>query len=573
MALKDTLKSRMEAARGSEGGAALPRSGSRTRRIGSKAERFVLLLGDEGAILVYTKGKRVQRRLFAPSPQPEHSKTIIDLMAANPKVPLRVLVDSIDQQYVRHALPPVSALSINKLVQRRIDRDFPPEDIKGALLIGRDKTGRKEWNYLLISLANTAHIQSWLELILEQPNQLLGIHLVPVETQHYYPAIANLIPQRTYEGTRAVWKLLVSHNKVGGFRQVVLRDGKLAFTRLAQSLDDAIPAVVAGNVEQEILNTLDYLKRLGYSDPATLEIVAIVSQEVKDALDLKRFGAAGAYALSPVEVADLLGLEQAALSADRYGDVVVSTHFASVSKPALKLMSKYGKQLERYYQIRLGVRIAGGVLAALLLASSLGNLSTLFIDSSEAGSFEDKQRQLQVQVVEVQDSLSKLDEGVSIKSAVVAVMDGFKPYEYLPLDFVQKIGAQLQPDIRITDVSWERRSLPGGDNVPVPSGPTAQAPTMANVEFEFVGRFTDRDEYTKRVREYVDQLQQALPEYAIRAENMPGQGAASERVEVSFGARGQSPALPDGQNKVRIVFEGPNAVANAAAPAPGMGGM
>jgi hypothetical protein len=573
MALSETVKAKISARAGGAGEATTSKT-VRLKRVGAKQERFVLLLGDEGAILVYTKGKRVQRRLFAPSPQPEHVKTMTELMASHPKVPLRILVDSIDQQYVRHVLPPVSALSIHKLVQRRLDRDFPPEDIKGALQIGRDRTGRKEWNYLLISLANTAQIQGWMELMLEQPNELLGVHLVPAETQHYYPAIAGLITQRTYEGTRATWKLLVSHNKVGGFRQVVLRDGKLAFTRLTQSLDDAIPAVVAGNVEQEILNTMEYLRRLGYTDPATLEIVAVVAQEVKEALDLKRFNVAGAYAVSPIEVAEMLGLEQAALSADRYGDVVMATHFATISKPSLRLMSKYGKQLAQFYQIRLIARLAGGVLAALLVLSSLGNIFTWITESLETGELAEQQIQVQKQIADVQQDLEGLDDDTSLKSAVVAVVDGFKPYQYSPLDFVQKIAPLLKPGISVTSYDWERKGLPGAVETAVMAAGVDNPALIINVEFEFSGPFADKDQYATVVGDYVDALQVALPEFTVKGQGLPGQSGGSDKVEVSFDNKA-SPAMQEGQNRVHVLFTGPRtaAVSGNDGAMPAMGGM
>ncbi|MFZ4125089.1 MAG: hypothetical protein ACOYJ2_03335 [Rickettsiales bacterium] len=568
MALSDKIKARTRGAANTDGDDA-PKV--KAGRVSAKQERFVLLIGDEGAILVYTKGKRVQRRLFAPSPQPEHSKAITELMAAHPKVPVRILVDSIDQQYVRHALPPVSALSISKLVQRRLNRDFPPEDIKGALQIGRDRTGRKEWNYLLISLANTAQIQAWMEVMIEQPNQLLGVYLVPVETQNYYSAIAAAIPQRSYEGTRAIWKLLVTHNKVGGFRQVVLKDGKLSFTRLAQSMDDAIPAVVAGNIEQEILNTMEYLRRLGYTDPATLEIITVAAQEVKDALDLKRFNAAGAYAVAPLEVAELLGLEQAALSADRYGDVVMATHFATVSKPTLKFMSKYGKQIEQFYQIRLAAKIAGSLLVALMVLSSLDNIVTYFLDSGESQTITDKQAQIQTQIAEVQEGLTKVDDGTSIKSAVVAAADVFKVYQYDPLEFVQKL-VPLLSGVNVTGLMWERKELPGGpDSTAIMASGVNNPPLLITVDMEFTAPFSDKDQFIRAVKDYIENLKKQLPEYDIKQEGGATQ-SATDKVEVSFDTKA-SPVLQDGQNRIKLTFAGPNNTSANTAPAPVMGGM
>ena len=120
-----------------------------------KGSRFVLIVGDEGVILVFMNGSKVVRRLFAPSAQPSHTEAIRDIMYGNPGVPIYMLIDVLDQQYIPHTFPPVSSLSVGGLVKRRIDRDFQPDDLKGALPLGRDKAGRKEWKFLLVSLART----------------------------------------------------------------------------------------------------------------------------------------------------------------------------------------------------------------------------------------------------------------------------------------------------------------------------------------------------------------------------------------------------------------------------------
>ena len=120
-----------------------PKSG-RSSGTKNKAGHFVLIIGDDGAILVFMQGNTVVRRLFAPSPRPDHTSSIVDLIQSNPTVPISVLADVIDQQYVRHSFPPVSTFSVNNLVKRRMERDFQAEDLTGMLRLGRDKSGRTE---------------------------------------------------------------------------------------------------------------------------------------------------------------------------------------------------------------------------------------------------------------------------------------------------------------------------------------------------------------------------------------------------------------------------------------------
>ena len=533
-----------------------PASGAkRGSRNSLQSERFVLLVGDEGAVLVYVNKRRVLRRLFAPSSNPEHVKTMVELLQAHPKAPLRLLVDVVDQQYVRHAFPPVSALGIQKLVERRLTREFPAEDLKGALPIGREVTGRREWNYLLIGLANVQPLQGWLELLLELPNALTGVHLLPVEAQQFYPAVAEAIAKRTFEGSRAAWKLLVCHNKVGGFRQVVLHKEKLVFTRLAQSIDDALPVVVAGNIEQEIMNSMEYLRRLDFSSSATLEIVVIASSEVKDALDLQRFSAAGAYVLTPFEVADLLNLEQAALSADCYGDVVLASHFATIRKPSLALMPRYGKQIQKLYQARLAGRVAALAIAALIGVSLISGLVKIVVDMGATSTATKARQDLQPQLAKLKEIIGAQDKGTSLKSAVIATMQTYETDRYTPHAFVEKLASMLTPEITASAIDWQRQKVESGN------GSTAK-PVTVEVEFELKGYYADRDQFAKAAAGFVEKLKAGFPEFTVTSAKLadPARPAVENRTEVDFDAS-QQPAVAEGQNRVSVSFAGPHPVA------------
>jgi len=48
-------------------------------------------------------------------------------------------------------LPPVSRFR-PKLIRRRLERDFANSEIRGAILLGREQTGRKDWNFMMVAL-------------------------------------------------------------------------------------------------------------------------------------------------------------------------------------------------------------------------------------------------------------------------------------------------------------------------------------------------------------------------------------------------------------------------------------
>ena len=519
--------------------------------LGVRGARFVLLVGDEGGILVYMQGKKMVRRLFAPSPQKDHTAGIAELMRNHPKVPLYILADVLDQQYVRQNFPPVSSFSVSGLVKRRLERDFQPEDLKGSLPLGREKTGRKEWSFLLIALASTPLIQQWLERVMELPNEFRGVYLTPVEGQHYLPVLRRYLPNPV---PQAPWQLLVTHNKVSGFRQIVLNEGKLVFSRVTQAIDDAVAAVVAGNIEQEVLNTLEYLRRLGFQENNTLEMTVITSAEVREAFDAKRFGLASAVVATPLEVAEAAGLEQAALSADRFGDVVMAACFAQVRTPVLKFETKYGAKLSQLYLVRRVVLAGTALMGAALLFSAANDVATFFSNRSEADAQTRKKQALQAELVQVRKQIGTLDVDVAKKTAIVAGCDAYMKNRVDPLQFVADIATSMSKDKRVLSLRWVQKTNDNPNAPPAPAGGMAASDIQISMEVEFVEKYADVDALAKAVDAYIAALRGNLPHYTIAVGALPWLSQGGDKgLEISFDSK-ENEAIKDGMNKIEITF-------------------
>lgn len=535
-----------------------PRNMGNDGKAGKGKGRFVLILGDDGGILVYMQGSTVVRRLFAPSAQPDHTASIVELMRSQPNVPLYILADVMDQQYVRHSFPPVSSLSVAGLVNRRMDRDFQAEDLKGALPLGRDKTGRKEWNYLLISLANTPLMQQWVELVVELPNELKGIYLVPVEVQTYLPTLRKHLGG----AAAATWQLLVTHNKVSGFRQVVLKDGKLVFTRVTQAIDDGVAAVIAGNIEQEILNTLEYLRRLGFTDPSQIDLYVVTAQEVKETLDVQRFRAGAAHVMTPLDLADMLGLQQAALSADRFGDVVMAAWFGLAKKRILKFQTAYAQKLEKLYTAKRGAMVLGALGALALLALSVSNVVNYFGDNAAARDVDSQRTPVQNEIRNVQKTIDGLDKSVAFKAAVVSTHDVFVAKALSPLYFAGELSRSLSREQRVTDIKWEA--------IPDQASGNPAASSKAEVKIEFVGSYSDVDTLTKAVDSFVAKLKAEMLDYDIVVADYAWLAAAKDSLEINFSPTAALNPITQGAATIDVTFTGPKPKADNPATDPGM---
>jgi hypothetical protein len=525
------------------------------RKSSNTGQSFVVMLGDEGAILLYVRGNKVLRRLFAPSPMPEHIQSMVELLQKHAKVPLYIMLDTIDQQYLRQTFPPVSALSVSKLVERRLERDFASEDIKGAIPLGREKDGRREWSYLLISVANGEALQAWLSVLLEQPNECKGIYLTPVEAQQY----AVGLMREAMPHAHTPWQLFVSHNKVGGVRQVVLYNGKLAFTRLTQLVDDNNHELTAGNIEQEIQNTIDYLRRLNFDDNADMSMLVVASQEINEHLDVQRFNLGAARAVTPFDAANLLNIEQAALSGDRFGDAVIGAAFATSKKRLLPLFTPYAQRLAKLYKARLGGKLLTAIVVLYAICASvmamLGYLDTLQKELAVTERLATQRAQL----TQAKQTIGTLDKDVSLWASVVALYDVYQPAQHMPFSFVTFVAEQLQNDIRPTNLAWsapyeEPEAVNARSRRGRGGATSTHRPVTVNMDVAFTGDYKTQERYVEVVETFFTSLQSALTGYKVEAVNLPGRKDPKETEVIAFDNAGPAPFDPS-QNVVSFTFE------------------
>jgi hypothetical protein len=490
---------------------------SRVKTISSKGASFVLTIGDEGAILVQMQKKKVIRRLFAQSPDPDHTRSIDDAFRSAPTAPITILIDMMDQSYVRQTLPPVSSLSVGKIVRRRLDKDFSPDDIKGYLVLGREKTGRKDWNYLMASLANTPQLQNWLAFVVERSNPFRGIGLVPLEAQAFMIAVEKaLLKQEGKDAKSLEWQILVNHHKVGGFRQVVLRRDRIIFTRMAQPIGDSSPIVTAGNIEQELTNTLEYLKRMGLQDTTTLSVVVIASDEIKRSLDRKNIKAGKYHFFTPFETAQLLGIGDAAQAEDQFADVVLSAFVMRQRKMLLTLQTNYTQRLKGFSANIFRLWLGGGLAVAGILGWAGMSAYDIFSNKEALDDLETQRTSLQQALISVKNTSKKLPKDLPIYSDTVTMVKLFDKRLYDPLAFVQTLADALNGDALVTGYDWSVGELTL----------MARDSDKRMITTEIGLRFTippqPRDHFAIQAMGVLDRIRKAYPEFDVTHTELPG---------------------------------------------------
>lgn len=532
-----------------------------------RQERFTLLIGDEGAILIHMKGRQVFSRQFVPDASEANLAELRETIAKQPLAPVTMVIDSMDQVYVQQTLPPVSSLSVQKLIKRRMDREFKADDIKGAIVLGKEKTGRKDWNFLMISVDKSPQMTLWLDFVMTLENRFRGIVLLSVEAEIFSKNLDRAIGGIKLHPAPE-WKFIVSHNKVGGFRQIVLRNGRLIFTRLAQPVGEPTPEVIAGNIEQEILTTIEYLKRMGFDSRNGLDVTIIASEAVVDTIDTRRLDAVRTQLLTPYKVAEYLGIEGATQPTDKFGDVIISAAIGGASRNILKMSTIESRKYDAIQKLKYSQRTFGTflVLGLVVYAASLG-YESLLMDSD----IEDLLQKKRISEQNLAVTKQKVEES---KLDVDSVMDKIELYKLVkkehrsPLATLALITSAIKPPIIIKEVNWQFNVPKPGEAPPVPTvtPPLPNAPKLnpavkqtqeqiiVTLEVDLPPGITSPPMYRKYSEQVEKNIRRALPGYEFSMDEPPPEYRETDSLSMTFDRKGASKVKELGVDPIPMKF-------------------
>lgn len=170
------------------------------------------------------------------------------------KMPGKLLVDMIEEDFRRETMPHVSFTDRKGLIDRLIDKHYRDETYVHAKVLGRSKLGRKDDRVLLSALTNTTLLAPWLERLDKYDAKLAGIWSIPLLTDKLLKPIVN-------EDKHA---LIVSRQVRSALRNSYFQDGKLLLSRQAKfdqdmwDRDDDFEGVIA-NLERGTIEIYNFL--------------------------------------------------------------------------------------------------------------------------------------------------------------------------------------------------------------------------------------------------------------------------------------------------------------------------
>ena len=186
-------------------------------------------------------------------------------LRATVNIPVRILVDLIEEDFKKETIPHVGAADRKAIVSRLIDRQYRKNiDYVTYKVVGREKTGRKDDQLLYSVLSNPEILDPWLKPMQESGTAISGIWSLPLLTPKLFKKL----------DIKATNVLLVSQQVPSNLRQTFIKNGTFESSRSAVvNLDDAtIGEYISTEVEQTI-RFLSNQRNIGFDEKIEIHIM------------------------------------------------------------------------------------------------------------------------------------------------------------------------------------------------------------------------------------------------------------------------------------------------------------
>ncbi len=528
--------------------------------------KFVLIIGEDGAIVLYLSGRKVVRRAFALSSAPKDMAAINDLFALNKRAPISILLDIQDQTYTVQNLPPVAKMSADKIAKRKLERDFAADDLKAFICIGRSPDKKKEWQYMFISVPPNP-LSEWINIASNLPNKFGGVFLIPLESEkalldldkkiHWTPepkakkakkAEAKPVAEakdikkgkksqdkNNNKYTPPDWFVFIGHNRVGGLRQIVLKNGKMAFTRVTQAALDDPPEALAGSIEQEYSTTREYIKRLGYSDASKLNVVIVAAEAVLGFVDRNKILASNVDSFTPYQACELLGMKDTAEKQDKYSDVFLAVSVAALPRKKVSLQTPYIAKLFLFQRAILGGRVAAGILVPLLLLAAAYEIYGAISAKLEVVEIEDKQKQANSRILTLQSSNSALPTNLEKVINVTDIHNKLASLIHDPYYLMEVLATEVDETMNVSAFKWQNKNAVAifSKNDPAAPPVTIDGAMECDIKLDFT-KYGDEKTLKKMASSKTASLKEQLGDHNIAIAKLPGELAGKDVMEVDY---------------------------------------
>lgn len=469
--------------------------------------------------------------------------------------PILILNDMVEQHYRKEKIPKVGALDKSNVVQRKLMVSFPNYPVRAALALKEkiskgDKKASGGSLYIFAAIPDSDAFKKTMGAARRSLAPIAGFCLLPVEASDMITTLGKKLSKGK---EKAEWTVFIGQHQSGGLRQVVVRNGELALTRMTPIIEnDDDPERWVKEINQEFKATMSYLTRFGFDPSHGLNIILIANSAAGDMMQELIEVKCNFYAISPSEAATTLGIPIPRTAGSHLADVL---HVGWIGRKTSFILPMKAKEIEKVSQPRQIAVIASFLLllgAAFQGYQLFGYYQNVSANQEDIDSETSKKAQLELQLAKEVKRKEDLGFDITLIQSALAVNNKLEEERIKILQILYFIGVALGTDMRIDHIEVKKGEPKILDSFSAESPKTPSFEATMQMTFPST---TDPIKGNQEVQDLQIRLQTIMPDHVVKVTKKLEDYEYSEAIVVQTGDAAKDVASQDFVAEIKI--EGP----------------
>jgi len=422
--------------------------------------RTVLLITDE-ALQIHSSGFAGTKLVdVLPWDAENFVDTAADIIAKDcGRKPVVIVHDMVEQYYRKERVPNVGIMDKKNVMARKLMVTFPNYPVRGSLEL-KEKVTKTEGSlsariYIFSAVAESEQLSKTMSAVRKSLASIVCFSMLPVEASDMVSALSQKAIGKQIQP--AEWTVFMGQHKSGGLRQIVVKNGELALTRLTPMVDsDMDPDHWAQDMHSEFRSTLSYLLRFGYSPSDPLDVIAISNPPAAEILQNSFDENVRVKTLTSHQAAQHLGLKIEKQVDGRYADPLHAAWIGQKRKFVLPMQADALAKVAKPRQMA-----AVGVLFLLVALSyqSVDLFDKYQVYAERAADYklaEQRNAQLDAQYQREIERKEALGFDIKLLQASIAVYNNLQDNDVKVLNLFNELGRALPADLNVDDIKITR---------------------------------------------------------------------------------------------------------------------
>jgi len=502
--------------------------------------RTVLMISDDALFIFESSAKGVSLVETVPWSADNFEENVAKIISKEcAGKPVLILNDMVEQHYRKEKIPRVSPLDKANVLKRRLMVAFPDYPVRAALPL-KEKIAKTDKSmasnvYIFAAISASEAFLKTMGATRRSMAPIAGFCLLPVESSDMVKKLSEKLANREKHKATARWTVFIGQHQNSGLRQIVIKDGELALTRMTPVVEnDENPEQWMDEVHQEFNATMSYLSRFGFNPTDGLNVILIANPSVGEMMQERIDTPCNLFTLTADEAASLLKLKIGRQEDLHFADVL---HVAWNGRKNKFILPMRAKAIDRVSRPR---QVAVLALILLLFGSAFqgyqlaDNYQTLSINQGEIDDYMQRKSQLDLQYQKELKKKEDLGFDIQLIQSALAVHDQLEQERIKSLIFMRNLGVALGRDMRIDRLIIKKgkeditqRFIPIDNQKPIPL-------FEANMQMTFPST-TDAIKGNKEVKGLEERLSRIMRDHTVKIIKLLEDYEYSEGIVVETG--------------------------------------